>query len=386
MRMMRANRKNAPLRELSFAGFILVAGVVFLVTWGAVWIYIAAFPMAYEDRDYPLAIAKERLIAQCRPNEVAVFGDSKVVAGVLPTAMHVPVENLAFPAATPIETYFLVSRLLRCPETPRLVVIAHSASMYPEDKFFWSLIVSSGLLNTAEIRSVEANARALGDDELEHAERSKSVPFALLPELYPMHFPPLYFGSLMGGYVVARWRYNVRALHEAMASSGRSSFGTADRSDGISDEATMADWHVSPLINLYLNRTLALLAARHVPVLIMTLPINDATCKHLPPALQQRFSAYLTEIAQTNPNVELADATIPCWPDQFYGDDMHFNLSGTLAYSRKLQSVLATLLHNDEEASKPRDQAVMAALVEARVQAPNGVGRDGEPDAADARE
>lgn len=371
-RLKRVNKNNAAARELSFTGFILVTGMAFIITWGVAWAYIAACRMAYADRNYPLSLAKTQLIAQCRPNEVAVFGDSKVVAGVLPTAMHVPVENLAFPAATPVETYFLVTRLLRCPEPPRLVVIAHSASMYPTDKFFWSVFAGTGLLNTTEIRTVEADARALGDDELVHAERPSSVPFPLLPELYAMRFPPLYFADLVGGYVAGRWRYNERAFSEAMASSGRSSFGTAERSDGIADEAQMTDWHVSPLIDLYLNRTLAALAARHVPVVILTLPINAATCEHLPPRLQQRFSAYLTKVAQANPNVELADATIPCWPDQFYGDDMHFNMSGALAYSQDLQTVLATVLHKGEEASGPHDQTVMTALVDAQVRAPSG--------------
>ncbi len=370
MRWLRANESHTAVRELSFARFLLVAGMAFLTTWGAVWVYIALYPMAYEGRDYPVSLAKNILISQCRPNQIVVFGDSRAVAGVLPTAMDVPVENLAFPGASPVETYFLVQRVLRCPEPPRLVVIAHSASMYPEDEFFWSLFASLGVLSTADIHAVEANARALNDDELEHAERPDAVPLEFLPTLYAVHFPPLYFGVLAGGYVAARWRYNSRALHEAVNSSGRSSFGTADGSDAISDEAKMANWQVSPLVNLYLDRTLALLAAYHVPVMIMTMPINTSTCEHLPAVVQPRFSAYLAKIAQANPNVELVDSKIPCWPDRFYGDAWHFNMTGTLAYSRKLQGVLAVLLHENEVASQPQDREMMTAMAAARLEMP----------------
>ena len=84
--------------------------------------------------------------------------------------------------------------------------------MYPEDAYFWSLFAGLGVLSTADIHAVEANAHALGDDELEHAEHPSAVPFALLPALYAMRFPPLYFGALTGGYVAARWRYNERAM------------------------------------------------------------------------------------------------------------------------------------------------------------------------------
>lgn len=369
---MHASIETTATRELSFTRFSFLMSAIFLVTWGMIWIYIAAFPMAYEGRDYPLSLAKDKLIAQCRPNQIVVFGDSRAVVGVLPTVMNVPVENLAFPGASPVETYFFVRRILRCPEPPRLVVIAHSASMYPKDEFFWSLFAGLGVLSTADIRSVEANARALGDDELKHAERPSAVPYAVLPELYAMRFPPLYFGVLTGGYVAARWRYNERAMHEAVISSGRSSFGTADGSDSISGEVEMVNWHVSPLVNVYLNRTLALLATHHVPVVIMTMPINASTCERLPSEIQPRFSAYLTKIARANPNVKLVDSTIPCWPDQFYGDAWHFNMSGTLAYSRKLQTVLATLLQNKDMASKSRDQDLMTALAAPQVRVLNG--------------
>jgi len=364
------NERNATARDLSFGRFILLAGVALFGTVGVVWFYIIAFPMAYSGRDYPLSLAKSDLIAQCRPNEVAIFGDSRVVAGVLPTAMQVPVENLAFPAASPVETYFFVKRLLRCPQPPRLVIIAHSASMYPQDKYFWSVFAGMGLLSTADMRTVEANARALDDDELQHAERPTAIPFSLLPQLYAMRFPPLYFGNLLGGYVAARWRYNERAMHDAITSSGRSSFGTADGSDAVSDEAQMADWRVSPLVNLYLDRTLALLAARHVPVMIMTMPINAATCAHLPPVVQPRLTAYLAQVKQAYPNVEFVDSTIPCWPNRFYGDAWHFNMSGAIAYSLKLQQVLDPYLLADAKTPGHQDQTAMAYWKESSVSAP----------------
>ncbi|MBU6424794.1 MAG: hypothetical protein KGQ69_00505 [Rhodospirillales bacterium] len=352
----RAERSSRLGRQVSFKAFILISGGAFTLTWAIMWIYIAALPMAYENRDYPVVLAKNDLIAECRPNEVAVFGDSRAVTGILPTAMNIPVENLAYPGASPIETYFFVRRMLRCPQLPRLVVLAHSASIYPKDEFFWTQFVALGALSLADIRSVESNATALGDDELRHVKRISAVPFAVLPELYAIHFPPLYFGPLLGGYVAARWRYNERSYHEAIVTSGHSSFGTANGTDAVTDEDKMTNWRVSPLVNLYLERTLALLAARHVPVIILTMPINASTCKRLPSVIPTRFKNYLKKVATKNPDVELVDPAIPCWPDRYYGDAWHFNMSGTLAYSHQLQNFLATVLHDNEDASMPHLQ------------------------------
>jgi len=352
-------------QELSYRTYIIWSFLAFLVTWIIIWIYIILFPMAYAGRYYPLSLAKTQLASECKAGEVVVFGDSRAVAGVLPTVMELPTENLAFPAASPVETYFLVKRILRCPNNPHLVVIAHSASMFPKDEYFWSVFASLGVLSTAEIRKVEADAKALGDDELMHAERSHSVPLEFLPTLYAIHFPPLYFADLLDGYVAARWRYNERAMRDALDTSGRSSFGTAPGSDAISGEADMTDWRVSPLVNLYLNRTLSLLASRDIPVMIITMPVNATTCKHLPAVVQSRFSKYLAEIAKAHSNVAFVDATIPCWPDIYYGDAWHFNMLGAVAYSHDLQHVLSNLLQSINSDGMFKNNKMIMAQIDA---------------------
>jgi hypothetical protein len=354
-------------KEILFKNYFVIAAWAFFVTWGAVWFYVATFPMAYEGRDFPIALAKQKLINQCRADQVAIFGDSRVVAGVWPNNMSVPVENLAYPGASPVETYFFIKRLLRCPKPPRLVVIAHSVSMYPKDEYFWSLFAALHVLRPAEIGAVVSDAHALGDDELVHAEHPNGIPLSLLGQLYEIWFPPLYFGPLLTGYVAARERYNERAYQEAIVSSGRSPFGTADGSDAISDEAKMRDWQVSPLVDLYLNRTMTLLSAHNVPVVIMTMPINASTCKQLPSVIQARFSAYLQQIKVKYANIKLVDANVACWPDRFYGDAWHFNTTGALAYSQELQSLLRSFQPLDEMPMRGEDQRKMLIKLGASV-------------------
>ncbi len=233
-----ADEDGSSGRELSFKSFMALAGMAFLATWGIVWIYIAAFPMAYEGRDYPLVIAKNQLLAQCWPDlGCGVRRQPARPSACCRPACTCPLQISPSLPPSPVETYFLVTRLLRCPTPPRLVIIAHSASMYPKDEYFWSVFAGTGMLTNAEIRTVVADAHGLGDDELEHAEHSSAVPYALLPRFYAMRFPPLYFANLLNGYVAARWRYNERVVHQTIIESGRSSFGTADGSDAIADEA-----------------------------------------------------------------------------------------------------------------------------------------------------
>ncbi len=328
---------------LSPGGFLAVAALVCAALWACIWAYIVCFPMAYLDRDYPLLAAKAQLAAACPTGNIAVFGDSRAIVGVIPAQMDMRVTNLATPGASPIEEYFMVRRLLRCPTPPKLVVIAQSAGMYAGPHAFWSIYAHMGVLKPAELRQVTADAARLQDDFLEAMPHPRGVPYSLLPSLYGVRFPSFYFANLIGGYGFARYHYNRVVLRNIVHDSGHMTFGDAPRNDEIADEGRMENWQVTPVTNDYLRRMLALLASHHVPVAIVTMPMNQATCQHLSPLMQPRLTAYLASIARDNPNVVLADSAIACWPDTDFNDNAHFNLPGAIAYTKQFQATLKQL-------------------------------------------
>lgn len=333
-------------RELSPGKFLGFAALVCVSIWAIVWAYIVFFPMAYLDRNYPLAIAKAQLTAACPANDIAVFGDSRTVAAIMPQEMQLRVTNLGYPGASPVEDYFLVQRLLRCPTPPRLVVLAQSAALYVGPHAFWDIFAHIGILNEAELAQVQAEGNRLHDDELYRMPHPTGVPYALLPELFGMKFPPLYFSSLLGGYGFARGHFNQVMLQQIKTASGQTLFGNVQGSDDLSDEAHMADWSVTPLTNEYLLRTLALLRSHHVPVALITMPVNDATCKVMPAQLQIRLAAYLKNITQNDPNVLMANAQITCWPDRDFTDNAHFNQEGAVAYSKVFEIQMRQALNS----------------------------------------
>jgi hypothetical protein len=123
-----ANVARAP--ELSHTSFLCATGLIAILLWCAIWAYVAAFPMAYLDRNYPLAQAKRQLAAECLPERVIVFGDSRAVAAIDPKFMSLQVVNLAYPGASPVENYFLVRKALDCGTPPKLVVLDQEAALY----------------------------------------------------------------------------------------------------------------------------------------------------------------------------------------------------------------------------------------------------------------
>jgi hypothetical protein len=338
------NQAAKPMRGTSAAGFLTWFGLAFAVTCGLVWAYVAIMPMAFLGRDYPLWIAKRTLIDECRLGSVLVFGDSRAMAATVPSVMPVPVTNLAQSGTSPIETYFAVRRALRCQTLPRLVVISHSAPKFGGDSDYWVSFARNGFLNFHDMHEVDRDAARLHDREIVDLLPPDQRQLTLREFLFSIHFPPFYFSSLVTGFVAARWQHNRDVLRDSLSSSGHALFGNQAGSSDLAGEGRAPVFSTSPLADLYFSRTLALLAARDVPVVFLSMPINHASYVRMPPEFSDQFGAYLRTKVKQFPNLRVVGPTIPCWPDKFFGDAWHFNAQGATDYSRILGAWLRDVL------------------------------------------
>ncbi len=331
---------------LSARAFLAWVLMTFIASFSCVWLYVATLPMAFLDRDYPLWIAKRTMLDECRLGTVSVFGDSRTMAAILPTAMIIPVENFAMSGTSPVETYFAIERALRCRVLPKLVVIAHSALKFSSDSDYWVFSARCGFLNFAQMRALDADAARLNDNESIHMRRGDGLRPTLRELLFALRFPPFYFDSLVNGYFALRWQHNRQAMRDALQSSGHALFGTAAGSSEVAIEAGPQQYSTSPLVDLFFSRTLALLAKHGIPVVVLTMPINHATFARTRPELERQFAAYLRAKARQYPNLRVVSPAIPCWPDRFYGDAWHFNARGAEAFSHELDPWLRAVLVN----------------------------------------
>jgi hypothetical protein len=308
------------------------------------WIYVNVAPMAFLSRDYPLWLAKQRMIDGCAVGLAAVFGDSRAVAGVVPSVMPIPVSNLAMSSTGPIETYFSVRRLLRCARPPRLIVIAHSVKEFGEDANFWNEGALLGFLNYVDLQEVDHEAERLHDSGSLGSKESDGLVSVVRDRLYSLRFPPLYFASLLHGYFAARLWHNESAMAAALSSHGHALFGTEDGSDGVTEEKDLTGFHASPIVDHYFSETLEVARARGVRVIFISMPMNQSTYNHVVPSLEPEFGAYLGRKESEFSNFRLYGHLISCWPDKFFGDKWHFNEQGGEAFSRAFGAWLKDLL------------------------------------------
>ncbi len=323
-----ATRDARRVSAISARGFLVWFALSFVLSFGLIWLYVAAMPMAFLTEDYAVWVGKRAMLNECRLGEVSVFGDSRAMAGMVPSEMPIPVANLALSGTSPIETYFAVSRALRCPNPPKLVVISHSLPKFMDDSIYWDFSARTGFLNYAQMRAVDADAARLHDNQIARQRRSDGLALALRDRLFSLRFPPFYFDSLVNGYFASRWEHNRGIAHDIQQNDGHALFGKDPGASTIAIEGEPGfaqNYAISPLIDSYFSRTLALLAAHHIPVVALTMPINQATFDRTPSKLADQLTAYFQAKAKEFSGLHVVGPAIPCWPNEYYGDAWHLN-------------------------------------------------------------
>ncbi len=314
--------------------YIGLLASAFLVVFGLFWIYTATLPMAFLSRDYPAWVAKHGMLDHCDLGRVAVFGDSRAMAGIDPTSLPFSASNFAFSGSTPIEAYFAAERMLRCKTQPKAIVIAYSIGNYMSDSDYWRIGARTGVLNFADMQDVRRESRLLHDDEIGRLANGDHLAPLLREALLAARFPSFYFGSLIDGFGFGRYLYNRRVEGAILSARGHALFGTDPGSDAIASEVALSYFAASPLINAYFQSILAAMAKKKIPVVLLSLPLNEATCRVLDPSLRPAFAAYLRHAIATDPQASLIGPIMPCWPDRFFGDAFHLNASGTQRYTK----------------------------------------------------
>ena len=255
------------------------------------------------------------------------------MAGIDPRQLPFPSSNLAFSGSSPIEAYFAVKRALLCSNRPKVVVIAYSPGKFMNDVDYWNISTRVGILNFADMLAVQQESRALHSDEIQALRRSDHLVRLCGRLSSPCTFRLSTSIVSSNGYVFGRYLHNRAAERQILADRGHAFFGTDAGSDIVASEATMPLFAPSPVINAYFTAGLAALRADGIPVVILSLPINKATCQMMDPALRVGLTQYLAKTIAAYPGTRIAGPMIPCWPNRLFGDAFHLNAAGAAAYA-----------------------------------------------------
>lgn len=313
-----------------------------LIAVGLAWVWAAAMPMAYMDREYPSWAAKQELLRRCDLGQALIVGDSRAAAGIVPALLPVRTANLAVGGGEPIEALAAVRRALRCPDPPRRVIVSFDAVHFVQPELFWERTVRFGFLDARDLAELRNVSRRLDDLSVYEERHTDSLPSRVRDGMYMSRFPSTQFASLVKSGVFMRWWQNRRILAAGLRARGYYTFGTAAGSDVVAGDGHLSQFRPLPVLDWYFDRLLALLNKRGIEVDFVSVPMNDATWQAMQPVVRRDFAAYLDAYAQRYPSFHVIGEVTPHWPDRWFGDGFaHLNPLGAERFSVQLAQWLA---------------------------------------------
>jgi hypothetical protein len=307
------------------------------ISFALAWAWVVAAPMAFMDPEYPSWRAKQLMLERCDLGDAIVLGDSRAAVDILPTLLPIGATNLAVGGSMAIEAYATLARALACPSPLKLVIISIDANHFTHPDLFWERSVRFGFMSASDVATLRDASLRIGDTSVYEARHTDGLPSIVRDRLYQMRFPPFYAASLIHGGGIVRWAGNRARLQQALASRGQYYFGTAAGSDIVAVEGTMPGFRPLPILDLYFDRLLALLAARGIPAWFIAMPVNESTWRQVRPAMLDQFAAYLAAYERRYPLFHVVGDIMPHWPDRFFGDPFcHLNPDGAQRFSALL--------------------------------------------------
>lgn len=308
-----------------------------LGSFALVWAWVAIMPMAFMDPEYPSWRAKQVMLDHCDLGDAIIVGDSRAAADIIPARLPFKATNLAVGGGEAIEAYVALSRALACPSPPHLVIISLDPGHFTYPDLFWERSVRFGFLRRPELAALRVASLKVGDLSIYAGRQSDGLPWFLRDTLHEIQFPPLHFASLARSAGFLRWWRNQRTLAATLATRGQYHFGTDAGSDVVAAEGHMTEFRPLPILDLYFDKMLALLAEHGIESRFIAMPVNETTWRAVRPRISAAFAAYLAGYQSRYRLFHVAEDIMPHWPNRFFGDQFcHLNPEGAERFSAAL--------------------------------------------------
>jgi hypothetical protein len=147
-----------------------------VISFGLVWAWAVAMPMAFMDPEYPSWRAKQLMLARCDLGDVIILGDSRAAVDIVPAQLPIRATNLAVGGGKAIEAYAALTRVLACPSSPKLVIVSFDASHFTRPDLFWERSVRFGFLSAADVEALRNASLRIGDTSVYEARHTDGLP------------------------------------------------------------------------------------------------------------------------------------------------------------------------------------------------------------------
>jgi len=313
----------------SLIGTILIAGLLlmFLLT-----LYVQNFqkqfmPLEFLNWTYQLEFLND---AEPEHNDFIVIGDSRSRAGFIPLHnQELRSRNLSLGGGTAIEAYLTLQRYLERHTTDAIVLSIAPYHLSGAD-VVWQRSAKSGFLSAENISDIYAAAEELND----YAGEENHVSFPVLRYFY-YQLPVVYRAELRTAATYPeRSGINTSSYRQLAAEKGYAQVLRSAQPGGLSRETRLAEFTPSPLLDLYMRKTIALAKSKGIPVYWYTVPVSTLSCEAIATDYRQAFIAYQRKLVAETSLLQLNESA--CYAPELFTEPNHLNRAGAKAMTDDL--------------------------------------------------
>jgi len=327
--------------NVSFRSFLFVAALAACSVIGVAWLGARQMSMRFLESGYPIWVAKQGILRDCSFGSVLVLGDSRSEAAIIPRDLPLPSANVSLGGTSPVETYFFARRALECPKPPRLVIYAHSMPSYVRpSEMLWINAARYGYIGFRDLRQIADSATRSHDVLFVNLNTHDGLTAIVRDAVYSIGFPSIFVASLVEARGNGRYASNVALEQKTASSMGHVIYKQPAEKRLVGADADVKAFVPSPLETDYFDKTLAMFAAAHVKVMLLTIPSAESTMKAIPPALIAAFDQFLLEQSARYSNIDARTSALLPWPDNLFVDGGHMNEAGAKAFTARLAACL----------------------------------------------
>lgn len=296
-------------------------------------LYTALVPYGYMDAEYPAWEYTKQVSMNKAPlssdTNTLILGDSRAMADLIPLKFEKATVNLSVGGATSIEMYYTLKTYLENNETPENVIIMFAPFHYTIMDNFWTRTAYFNYLSIQDMNELFSYGESAGSETLMVSGYKNDL------LSYRLRFPDKYLPALINSKFHGRYSENSTTYSNISMNLGYGEFGTADGSSDLNYETTYDRMHTTGdavLLDIYLNKLLALCEANEINTVFAIPPMNEASYNSLNPSYVEEITEYINELKLKYTGI-CFNNTIPVYDNKYFGDSSHLNFSGAEVFT-----------------------------------------------------
>ena len=272
-----------------FTIYILGALTIFLSAYSYV---VLNHKMLYMNREYPMWIdVKNKMNNRISINKhnLILIGDSRAKAGFIPNKFDtkgINSVNLALGGSTPIEGYYTFKNYLSNNKIPKYLLMSYAPFHIYQQDWYWRRTIGWGFLEDNDHDDIY-NMSLILNDKLTLGEDEY---------LYYKNNTGRHLIEFFKGVLGQRWKVNGNTLKYIESSKGHHYFGKRLGAKGLNQEARLASFKASKLINYYLEKTIELATKNNIKVFWYSMPFNESSFNATPALFKKEYNQYITNL------------------------------------------------------------------------------------------